>query len=246
MVESKQQNSIVPYKAEYYRLYHYPLCPFSRSIRFLFNYYAIEHIQIVENFWEKREKFIALNPTGEVPFLAIKRINIDDTTKHSLVWSHSVIKDWIRDKMKNNIIDIDEFQDKIEINKMTYWFDVKFYNDVTKHILNERVYTWYKSQITPDAQLLKIARLNLENHLKFLETVLTKRDYVATNEFSTADISASMQLSCLDYLGEINWKTYPMIKEWYMIIKSKPSFREFLYDNISNFKAPMWYRELDF
>jgi len=40
----------------------------------------------IENFWERREKFCNINPTGEVPFLAVQKFE-DGQKKHLLIAS---------------------------------------------------------------------------------------------------------------------------------------------------------------
>ena len=60
-----------------------------------------------------------------------------------------------------------------------------------------------------------------------------------------ADISAAAHVSCLDYIGVIEWETYPEVKDWYVRIKSRPSFRGILKDRIVNLVPPRYYAELD-
>ena len=61
-------------------LYHFPICPFCRKIRFILSANNVENCYFrIENFWEKREKFISINLSGEVPFLAVQRVEEDET-----------------------------------------------------------------------------------------------------------------------------------------------------------------------
>ena len=226
-----------------YRLYHYPICPFSRKIRIILHEKEIDYVEVIENFWEKRDKFCIINPTGMVPFLAIKRFDID---KPLLIFGVNSIIYYLENKFPKKSTIFGSLDSAVEIMKMSEWFDLKFYSDVSKYILNERVYLWYKLQKQPDMQLLKLARLNLDSNLKFITNILSKKDWIGGTEFSLADISCASHLSSLDYLGEINWNNYSILKDWYSIIKSKPSFRNLLSDSLSGFKASKWYRELDF
>ena len=50
-------------------LYHLPLDPFSRKIRIVLNEKKIKVELTVEQFWDRREGFLALNPAGTVPVL---------------------------------------------------------------------------------------------------------------------------------------------------------------------------------
>jgi glutathione S-transferase len=69
---------------------------------------------------------------------------------------------------------------------------------------------------------------------------------LAGNTLSLADFAAAAQISCLDYLGDMIWDKHPMIKEWYAVIKSRPSFRQILMDRIVGFTPPPHYQNLDF
>ena len=227
-------------------LYHYPICPLCRKIRFLFYENGVKNCAFkIENFWEHREKFCRINPTGKVPFLAIQQEE-DGEKKSLLIWGKNSIVNYLRQKYPVETLLYGSIENQANILKYDEWFETQFYDDVSYPIINERVYTFYKKKREINLEVLKMARFNLKQHMNFIEKMLQNRDWIVGDKFSLADLSCACQLSSLDYLGEINWADYPMIKNWYQIIKSKPSFREFLYDTIPDFKPSVWYRELDF
>ncbi len=47
-------------------------------------------------------------------------------------------------------------------------------------------------------------------------------------------------------LGDVPWDDYPRAKEWYVRIKSRPSFRPVLADHIPGLRPPTHYADLDF
>jgi glutathione S-transferase len=57
---------------------------------------------------------------------------------------------------------------------------------------------------------------------------------------------AAASFSILDYLGDIDWNQYEDVKEWYALMKSRPSFRSLLADRISGLKPPAYYENPDF
>ena len=61
-----------------------------------------------------------------------------------------------------------------------------------------------------------------------------------------ADVVAASHISTIDYFGEIKWDNFPLIKQWYAIIKSRPSFRSILQDHIAGFVPYTDYANLDF
>ena len=53
-------------------------------------------------------------------------------------------------------------------------------------------------------------------------------------------------LSVLDYFGEITWANWPSLKDWYVKMKSRPSFRPLLADRFQGLAPAAWYADLDF
>ena len=228
-------------------LYHYPICPFCRKIRFMMALNDVKNCYFrIENFWERREKFCNINPSGEVPFLAIQIIGEENDKRNMLVWGQNSIISYLRKRYPSNTLISGDVYEQTDIVKFSEFFDTKFYNEVTKPILEERVYAIYKKNNTPNVDIIKIARANCAQYIKYVENILQRRDYIACQEFSLADLSFATHISSLDYLGEINWPKHSILKEWYMAIKSKPAFRDILYDVIPYFQPSAWYRELDF
>ena len=82
--------------------------------------------------------------------------------------------------------------------------------------------------------------------MKYISFLLSERKWLAGNKISLADITAASHISILDYLGHINWNSYPTVKEWYILIKSRPSFTNILQDFIIGFKPAENYNNLDF
>ena len=56
-------------------LYHLWMSPFCRKARIFLGEKRLEHELRIENIWERREEFLALNPAGTVPVL----VEIDGT-----------------------------------------------------------------------------------------------------------------------------------------------------------------------
>ncbi len=200
---------------------------------------GLQYFPVVENFWEKREKFVKLNPMSTVPFIMAK--------PDILISGSSPICEYLEDVDETGISLINgSAQERAEVRRMLMWFDEKFFREVSEFILYERVFNFFKARTEPNQALIKIARTNLVYHMRYLQFLLSKRSWIAGDEFSLADIAAACQISSLDYLGEINWNNYPVAKDWYAVMKSRPSFRELLQDSISGFKPVAHYRELDF
>src|SRR3569623_2343861 len=64
-----------------WRLYQFPLCPFSRKVRLLMGEKGIAYELERENPWDGRDEFLAMNPAGRTPVLhdAEKRLTLVDS-----------------------------------------------------------------------------------------------------------------------------------------------------------------------
>jgi glutathione S-transferase len=241
-IKSNQSQSFKKSKnLKMYRLYHHPICPFSRKVRVHMAAKEIGLELIQENFWERRKEFIAMNPAGTVPVLF-------DNHNSSVVCGSSVIIEYIEEKhveTKNFLGD--SLLQKAEVRRIQQWFDEKFYQEVSKYVLKERFFNRYLPGVnSPSSEVLRVARRNLNAHMSYLEYLLESGKYLAGDSISVADFTAASHISVLDYFGDINWNHYSPAKDWYSLIKSHKIFSEILKDKIINVKPPEWYDKLDF
>lgn len=227
-----------------YLLYHYPLCPFSRKIRFILDELGVSYKLEEVKFWNRENSFLKLNPASETPVLL-------DKDNNAIIVDSFVIAEYLDNKHKNkndllaySYLGNSEIE-KAEIRRLEMWFDKKFFNEVSKYILEERVYNTFLDK-TINTKRLRAGQKNLDSHLRYIEFLLSKRKWLAGEGFSLADITAATQISSLDYLGEISWHKYKVLKNWYMTIKSKIAFQHILQDKIEGFKPSSCYQELDF
>ena len=77
---------------------------------------------------------------------------------------------------------------------------------------------------------------NIHLHLEYIAYLFERRNWLAGEALSLADIAAAAQLSVLDYLGDVPWDRHPGAKLWYSRIKSRPSFRPLLADRLPGLK----------
>jgi glutathione S-transferase len=76
--------------------------------------------------------------------------------------------------------------------------------------------------------------------------LLDRRRWLAGDRMTLADFSAAAQLSCLDYISDVDWNRNELVKDWYAKIKSRPAFRSLLADQLPGFPQPPHYSDLDF
>ncbi len=83
-------------------------------------------------------------------------------------------------------------------------------------------------------------------HLEYIGALAEHRNWLAGDQLTIADLAAAAHLSCLDYLGDVPWRENDAAKQWYQRVKSRPSFRPLLADNVRGISPPRTYADLDF
>ena len=219
-------------------LYHLPFSGDCRLVRIVLAEKKIDFKLEVEAIWERRKDFLVKNPEGNVPVL--------ESEKKYFLCGASVIIEWLDDiHKKTSLIGHDPIQ-RAEARRIMNWFLKKFYREVEESIVFEKMIKGFMGKGQPDSNLLRIGRKNLNIHVDYINWLAKNRDWLAGKNFSIADISAAAYLSILDYLGEISWYSYPFAKEWYVRMKSRPSFRNILLDKVPGMLPVKHYNNLDF
>ncbi|MDR1494440.1 MAG: glutathione S-transferase family protein [Rickettsiales bacterium] len=232
-------------KLSKYTLYSSVFCPFSRKVRFILDEMEADY-QITEvKFWLRNREFLLLNPASEVPVL--KNLQTGE-----VICDSYLICEYIcgteREVNELNYFDFLglNLREKHEIQRLHMWFDKKFYYEVSKYIVDETFLNSFLGVGHINTNRLSIALRNLELHLGYMEHLLSRKRWLASESFTVADIAAAAQLSVVDYLGHVEWDKHPKLKDWYRIVKSKKGFRNILFDKIPGFRAHKCYSELDF
>lgn len=231
------------------RLTQYRLCPRSRSIRLALAEYGVEVTLLDENPWEWRKGFLAKNPAGEMPVLEYDNgltlcgaYSISEFIGDEPAPSASVMGPKPPPLFPGNR------EDRAEVRRLVDWFHGKFDREVSRELLNEKVYQTMQPSggAAPDPAILRAVRANLRYHLAYTGYLADARRWLAGDDLSFADFAAAAHISIVDYLGEMPWHEYPAVKAWYQKIKSRPSFRALLADRVPGSSPPLAYSDLDF
>jgi glutathione S-transferase len=222
------------------KLYHYPICPLSRQVRVLLKDLDVHFTMIKEDYWRRNKEFLLLNPTGCLPVL--------QETSDLVVSGIYPITEYLQEKYPNFSFMGEEgdIETRCEIRRLLSWFNEKFYREVTKIIIDEKIVRPLSQLPGPRTNFLKAAKSNLVHHLNYVSNLLEKRSFIASNSLSCADITVACHVSVLDYFGEMDWEKWLALRNWYSIVKSRPSFRSLLQDQIPGFTPPRYYADLDF
>lgn len=219
------------------RLYHVPLSPFCRKVRLVLAEKKIEVELVEERYWEQSQDFLRRNPAGKVPVLKIDNRTLSES---------QAICEFLDETYAEPRLMPRDAEGRYEVRRLCAWFDDKFHDEVTSKLLYERVNKKVMGLGYPDSKNVKSGASRIKYHLDYLSWLLDQRRWLAGDQMTLADLSAAAHLSALDYISDVDWNRSQNLHEWYAKIKSRPSFRSILADQIPGFPPPPHYADLDF
>lgn len=219
-------------------LYHLPLSPYSRKVRIALKEKGLDFDLVIERVWERRDEFLALNPAGKVPVL----IEHDG----AVLCESEAICEYLDEVYPGRPLIGASPGARAEVRRLVSWFDLKFGFEVSYNLLGEKVMRYLVDGSLPDTEALRAGQANLRYHLDYIGFLFERRNWLAGDDFSLADIAAAAHLSSIDYLGDVPWDDFPLAKDWYAKMKSQPSFRPLLADRVPGVQPARHYADLDF
>ncbi|MDE3123741.1 MAG: glutathione S-transferase family protein [Paracoccaceae bacterium] len=219
------------------RLYHSLLSPFCRKVRLTLAEKKIEVELIEERYWEQSPEFLRRNPAGKVPVLRLDGMTLSES---------QAICEFIEERYPQPPLMPRTPEERFEVRRLCGWFDDKFNEEVTSKLLLERVHKKVRNLGYPDSKNVKAGATKIKYHLDYMGWLLDQRRWLAGDAMTLADFTAAAHLSCLDYISDVDWNRNASVKDWYAKIKSRPSFRTLLMDQVPGFRPPSHYADLDF
>jgi glutathione S-transferase len=219
-------------------LHHFWLSAASRKVRIALREKDIAFEMILEKPWERRPELLALNPGGEVPVLV---------EPHGTVLADGqAICEFLEEVYPQRPLMPRDAPSRAEVRRLVGWFDGKFAREVTDTLVGEKMIKRMTRRDTPNSALIRLGLSSIRQHLDYIGELAERRRWLGGDSFSLADITAAAHLSAVDYLGDVPWAECEPAKDWYARIKSRPSFRALLADNITGCPPPKHYADLDF
>ena len=139
--------------------------------------------------------------------------------------------------------------ERSEALRLVDWAMTSLYDQVTRRIVFEKASQGQTGSLIrrpPEMETVRQGRAALSEVLPILGTTAETRGYLVGRELTLADLAVAAHLSAIDYYGEVPWNVFPAVAEWYMRIKSRPSFRSLLSDRVPGQPPVLHYAELDF
>lgn len=223
-------------------LYHSPLDAGSRAVRLALAEYSIAFDLAEERTWERRTEFLHLNPAGRVPVL------VEDGQAVSGAGAILEYLDETRgaDLGSRRLMPAGAME-RAEVRRLIDWFLVKMAHEVTDLLVHEKIEKRFmRNGGGPDMSAVRAARANIRYHLKYVGFLMGRRSFIAGEWLTFADLAAAAAVSAVDYLGDVPWAEDETAKTWYARMKSRPSFRALLADQIPGMPPPEHYADLDF
>lgn len=218
-------------------LYHNWLHGPSRMVRVLLMECTLDFSMRIVKPWEYDQELLSLNPSGAIPVLR--------TQNGFAICNSATIAEYVHETCEASFMGSSAMI-RAETRRLCQWFHEKLCFDVIDPIVDEKIHKRFLKCGQPDSARLRAAQRALPFHMQYIGWILKQRDWLACNAPTLADTAAAAALSCLDYLGDVPWEAYPEVKEWYVKVKSRPSFRTLLDDHIPGMPPPNHYAHLDF
>jgi glutathione S-transferase len=222
-------------------LHHFPLDPASRQVRLALGEKRLPFAEVQVKWWEQPDDFIALNPSGVPPVL----VETSPAGRVVVCETRAILEHLEEQNPEPDLLGRDP-QERAEARRLLQWFDSKFSGEVSAYLLHEKMEKRLLGFGAPDLANLRAGREALRHHLKYIESLLAERDWLAGRRISLADMAAASHISVIDYFGDVPWNDVRAARTWYMKIKSRPCFRPLLADRWPGMAPAAHYHDLDF
>jgi glutathione S-transferase len=219
-------------------LHHLWLSPACRKVRVVLREKGLDFELKIEDLWQRRDEFIALNPAGEVPVLVEE--------DGAVIADSGAICEYLEEIAPDPPLLPGAASDRAEVRRLVAWFDGKFSTEVSDNLVGEKILKRILKRGGPDGRAIRAGHENIHYHLDYIGWLTERRTWLAGPDLSLADIAAAAHISAVDYLGDVPWNEHQPAKDWYARIKSRPSFRAILADHIPGEPPPQHYADLDF
>jgi glutathione S-transferase len=220
------------------KLYYYPLCAFSRTALIALSEKKLDFSVEITRFWDRSGPLLELNSFGRLPVLV-------DLNGSTISGVYAIIE-YLDDAYDNVRLLAQDLSERAEARRIFQWMHEDFAGDITMPLVFEKDIKRYFPQSPPSSFVIKQVKDSIAVYFKQIEGLATRRNWLAGNTLSIADVAVASHVSVLDYLGAISWAHFPTLKEWYIRIKSRPSFKRVLADRIPSIHPASYYANLDF
>jgi glutathione S-transferase len=217
-------------------LHHWVLDPFSRQARLAIAEKGLRVRLKEEHVWDGRQDFLALNPAGTTPVL------VEQGAPKVVVVGARAILEYLEETAPEPALLPKDPVARAEARRLADWFDRKFDAEVNARLLHEKVEKMVTAR-APSGRAIREGRDALERHLHYVAQLAEARGWLAGDRLTIADVAGAAHLSCIDYLGEVDWDAVPPAKAWFGRWKARASYRSLLEDRMLGLPPAQVYAE---
>ena len=164
-------------------LIHHPISPYSRKIRMLMSEKRMLFVLKEEEPWNLSSDVFKLNPAGSLPIFLFDG---------NIIAGNYAITEFLEEVNYDIRLLPKDPKQRAEVRRLTEWFDDKFYREVYRNIVAEKVIRRFEQGKAPDSRILKIGLNNLAFHMEYIDWLTERRNYLGGEEFSLADVTAAV------------------------------------------------------
>ncbi len=218
----------------------------SRFARLALAEYGLEPDLEEERAYERRHEFLVMNPAGGIPVMVEEG--------GAVVPGAGPIAEYLDETRGHTVpgrrLLPEAPAERVEVRRLVDWFNLKFFAEVSNWLVTEKIYKRFMAAEqgggAPTMELVRAARSNIRYHLRYIGYLAARRNWLAGDDLSYADLAAAAHLSSVDFLGDVPWGEDEMAKGWYARVKSRPAFRALLADRVPGMTPAEAYANLDF
>lgn len=222
-------------------LLQHRLDPACRLVRLMLGEYGIDPDLEDVSHWRRDARLTDIDPAATVPLLIEE--DVPPVIGASAVVHH--VEARYAPSQVAGLIPVDAPL-RSEMWRLYDWVALRFNDEVTRYILEEKIGKRELKQGSPDPSALRAAKANLSEHMQYFAYLLATRRWLAGPDLSLADFALAAHLSALDYLGDMSWDAHEEVRSWFARIKSRPAFRPLLSDRVLGMSPAHSYADLDF
>lgn len=224
-------------------LYHLPLDPACRAVRLVLAEKGLVCQFTVLKPWDDPDDEISkANHAGTLPVL-LDEPPIGGVVQAAPLW---VILEYLEDAYPQPPLFPSTSAGRAESRRLCAWFSDKFEREVVDLTYREKIERRQRRLGQPDYENLKAGGSALVWHLDYFAWLLDQRTWFTGEQMSVTDLVAAGYFSTIDYLDLVPWDKFPVVKEWYARMKSRPSMRPVLRDRYEGAPPPRHYEDPDF
>ena len=220
-------------------LYHLPLSPYSRKVRLVLAEKRLPFELRVEKVWQRRPEYLEMNPACTVPTLVEENGFAVPDSGVICEYLEEAYPETPADGPHGRAAGRGAAAGRLVRRQVRRRGDAQ---PAGREVHEARC----SRRGNPDATALRAGYGNMRHHLEYLGWLAETRRWLAGEELSLADFAAAGHLSALDFASDVDWTMSPAAREWYARMKSRPSFRSLLADQVPGVTPPAHYADLDF